>query len=167
MLLSWQFFGQFKVIGLLNKPVIVLLSQPHASRTADESWCAEHSFWSAAWGWNAQVLSGKMCKNWQDGCMVLPPGERVFRSTYLFHLFVQQKFTCKLVSTGCEPHCPQPHLPPPFSQTWWLTAGFSDLFFFFFLPLLDLPVAAALLLRPAVELHHISASVLPSPLPHW
>lgn len=105
LLLSGQFFGQFKVLGQENKHVSVLLSQPHASMTADERWCAEHSFWSAAWGWNARVLSGKMCKSWQGGWMVLPPGERV-RSTYLFNLFVQQEFTWTDVEWPTLPSAP-------------------------------------------------------------
>ncbi len=73
-----------------------------------------------------QVLSGKMCKSWQGGCMSLPPGEWVIRNTYRFHLFVQQEFTCT----------------PPGGQQ-----AFSSLFFFF-LPLLEPPVAAAHLLGP-------------------
>lgn len=89
----------------------MLFDQPDEFRTTDNAWCAKHSFWSAAWGWNAQVLSGKML-SWQGGCMVLPPGSET------------------LISFICLDHkylylCPnQPHLPlltPPSFQAGRIT----------------------------------------------
>ena len=55
-------------------------------------------------GSEAQLEAGthryRLAKCARVGRIVLPPGEFVFASTYLFHLFVHQEFPCKLVNQG-------------------------------------------------------------------